>query len=409
MCSDLGQADVAIVGGGIAGLASALELSENGYSVTLVDAAQIGSGSTGWCAGILSASTTIDLQVLERQYGRDAAKRIASAVMASLSRYRERFGQADWQYGKTMYLAAKRADVKTMRAEQQVHEEYGMSSRFLNAEQIDRTWTGFYSAVEADAEHAVNPTKLIAAFREELARRGIRLLEGTKVENWQANGGVVTLNTSAGLITANHLVIATGLRTTDDSLQPLMLPAIGHIVVLQPNPAVAELVHRDGIIASWDSLQLYHYVRYMADGRMLIGGEEAAGTCAPTALDANDKHVRNLLAWAQEHHKFPLTEPERAWRASLIVPADGMPFIRSEDREGSRIITVVTDGLPMAMTMASSIVRLIQTGNDWLATCLSPRRKLPWEARLLARVRIPALRRLALRLAFAALRVRDAV
>ena len=46
------SADAAVVGGGLTGLITARWLSRAGLRVTLVEAARLGSGASGYCAGV---------------------------------------------------------------------------------------------------------------------------------------------------------------------------------------------------------------------------------------------------------------------------------------------------------------------------------------------------------------------
>ena len=48
-----GQYDIVIIGGGVAGLSTAMQLASRGASVTLLERAQLGNGSTGRAAGLL--------------------------------------------------------------------------------------------------------------------------------------------------------------------------------------------------------------------------------------------------------------------------------------------------------------------------------------------------------------------
>ncbi|HCK54313.1 MAG TPA: sarcosine oxidase subunit beta, partial [Planctomycetaceae bacterium] len=44
--------DIVIIGGGVAGLSTAMQLASRGASVTLLEREQLGNGSTGRAAGL---------------------------------------------------------------------------------------------------------------------------------------------------------------------------------------------------------------------------------------------------------------------------------------------------------------------------------------------------------------------
>src|SRR5437868_3441927 len=70
------ECDTAIVGGGVTGLAIARALCDK-QKVLVLESGQLGEGSTGWSAGILSLSTTLDLDQVELHLGEQCARNIA--------------------------------------------------------------------------------------------------------------------------------------------------------------------------------------------------------------------------------------------------------------------------------------------------------------------------------------------
>ena len=69
------RVDVAIVGGGFTGVATALELSEKGYKVALIEANKIAWGATGRNGGQVTGSLSGDAAMtkqLRRQIGNEA-------------------------------------------------------------------------------------------------------------------------------------------------------------------------------------------------------------------------------------------------------------------------------------------------------------------------------------------------
>jgi glycine/D-amino acid oxidase-like deaminating enzyme len=404
--------DVAIIGGGIVGVCAALELSRRGHAVALLESETIGAGSSGWCAGILSASTTVDLATVGRAFGAQRAGHILHAVTDALARYGSEFGdQCAWQTGSSIYLAARRRHVRRFAGEMAAHNAYGIPAAQLFAEQLRPHWRGFPGAIEVPNEHGVDPVALLNAIAARAAAHGALLLEHTPALGWAVEQGRVRVATERGTIAARHLLVATGLSGLTDSerrrINGYMIPVTGHIAVTQPSPAVAQMA-ANGVAAAWDTLALYHYVRYMPDGRLLIGGEEKPGVAPPAAIATDDSHVLRLHQWAKDHHAFDVPPVEQAWRATLLFPADGLPFVQARQVDSCRIVSVVTDGLPFGMALSTALASLFEDGGHWLTDCLSTRRHMPLTARL-AKTLPPntLMQRLAHRAAFKAMEWRD--
>ena len=63
------RAETAIVGGGLAGLATALSLAERGRTAVLIEARTIGAGASGRNGGMVSAGFAAPTRLLERAAG----------------------------------------------------------------------------------------------------------------------------------------------------------------------------------------------------------------------------------------------------------------------------------------------------------------------------------------------------
>src|SRR5699024_10473680 len=68
------KVDVAIVGGGVTGCSSALNLAERGYDVALLEANRVGWGASGRSGGQILTGFGTGLDVLARTLGQDGAR-----------------------------------------------------------------------------------------------------------------------------------------------------------------------------------------------------------------------------------------------------------------------------------------------------------------------------------------------
>src|SRR5262245_21686282 len=84
------EADVCIVGGGIAGCSTALHLAERGYKVVLLEAQRIGWGASGRSGGQALFGYACGQERLVRLVGRDAAHQLWQFSLAGLDLLRDR-------------------------------------------------------------------------------------------------------------------------------------------------------------------------------------------------------------------------------------------------------------------------------------------------------------------------------
>jgi gamma-glutamylputrescine oxidase len=81
--------DVAVVGGGLAGLSAAIELADRGYRVVLLEARQVGSGASGRNGGQAIVGLACEQGTIEEQLGLDEARRIWGMTIEALDLIRQ--------------------------------------------------------------------------------------------------------------------------------------------------------------------------------------------------------------------------------------------------------------------------------------------------------------------------------
>src|SRR4051795_13076235 len=77
--------DVAVLGGGIAGLTTALLLKREGAKVAVVEAGRVGAGVTAYTTAKVTSLHGIQYQSVESSFGEDGARAYAEANEAGLA------------------------------------------------------------------------------------------------------------------------------------------------------------------------------------------------------------------------------------------------------------------------------------------------------------------------------------
>src|SRR5580704_13103284 len=77
------RADVAVVGGGITGLSTALHAARSGASVVLLEAEEIGFGASGRNGGQVNPGLKPDPDTVERDFGADLGGRMNALAAAA--------------------------------------------------------------------------------------------------------------------------------------------------------------------------------------------------------------------------------------------------------------------------------------------------------------------------------------
>lgn len=417
------QCDTVIVGAGIVGLSAAKLLSKS-CKVVVLDEGEIGHGASGWNAGILSVATTVDLRIVERELGAESAQLLVSALARTLSDTRKELGLGDdvWQSGKSVYVAAKGRHRDILESELSIRAQYGLQTKFLDSKERSKFWKGFPYALALRGEHSVHPVKLLLKLASHVTANGGSVFENSPVGSWKHEGDRYFVKCGGYTIEAKNLVLSIGMKSLDAAetaaISKQLVPVTGYVFVTEPSEEIARLVSETGNIAMWDTLELYHYVRYLPDGRVLVGGEELAGATPFTALAPSDAHIRRLYQWAQSRHAVKLPPIQHCWKASLIIPVDGLPLMKVRKEGENLLVSAVTDGLPAGLMLGRAVADVVFCGGGdsdvqkqaKLFELLSRTRKLGLESKMLALLpNWRSLRTLSYRIAFAMLRILDRI
>lgn len=181
-------AEVVIVGGGIGGLALAVELRRRGFGRTVVvERSYVGSGASGRNVGRLRAiQLTEDLT------------RFALLCQAKYQRMGEEFGfnVLFWRAGY-MWLLYEPEEVERMRPLVSMHHRLGVRSELLDPEDVYRLIPHLRSgeAVVGGLTHAgdgiVHHDAAVWAYFETARRLGVEVLQNTLVTGIKVAGGQV--------------------------------------------------------------------------------------------------------------------------------------------------------------------------------------------------------------------------
>ena len=130
-------------------------------------------------------------------------------------------------------------------------------------------------AIRTRGNAQLNPLQACAGLIDAAVRRGAAIFERSTINRIRRIEGGVRLYSSKGTIDARHVVIATGYATRH--FRPLAGRfRLRHTYVLATNPLGFIARRRLGMrkVMLWDTERPYHYVRWTADRRLLLGGAD---------------------------------------------------------------------------------------------------------------------------------------
>lgn len=332
---------VLIVGGGIAGLASAWELARNGIQVSLLERRQAGQESSWAGAGILSA-------LLPWDYRRPVNR----LIQASLALYPawvdalRKVATTDPEYRQTGMLVLPPFDAQA--ADRWLNERaLGLESLPAEiAERLPGATAGLWLSHVAQVR---NP-RILSALRQACEATGVNISEMSQVNGLKTAGirvsGVVT---DAGLWQADDYLLTTGAWSAQllGSLSPNLpvRPVRGQMLLYQTAPGTLPcIVYRDG-----------GYLVPRADGLILAGSTVEDVGFDKSNTQAADQAIRQFAGDILP--SLAGAEPIQHWSGLRPGSPDNIPIIARHP--GLANLYMNTGHFRYGVTMAPASAALI--------------------------------------------------
>jgi gamma-glutamylputrescine oxidase len=274
------EADVCVIGGGIAGCSTALHLAERGYRVALLEAHRIGFGASGRSGGQAIAGYACGQPKLEALVGFENARRMWDVSVAGLQLIRDRVERhaidCDLHWGQ-MHVAIKARQREELLAEQRdLEQRYAYRQlRFMERTQVEsllatqRYCAGLYDAGGGHL-HPLNYTRGLAAAAQ---NAGAQIFENSAVTGLHIADPAI-VRTAEGSVKARFVALCS--NAYGDPLVPALrariMPVGTYIVATESlGQARVEALLRENIGVT-DSNFVLDYFRRSADHRLLFGG-----------------------------------------------------------------------------------------------------------------------------------------
>jgi gamma-glutamylputrescine oxidase len=290
------KARVAVIGGGFAGLNTALGLAERGLQdVVLLEREQVGHGASGRNGGFVFAGYSLGEQRLLEQLGETRARALFQRTIDGVHRIRQRiidYAIACDMVDEGVIWANWFRDPGVLRARQQLlAERYDVAWDWLHeAELRERIHSTRYheGLFERDALH-LHPLNYAIGLAQAAAGHGVRIHEHSGVRHLERQDGRWHVRTASGEVLAEQVVLACGgyLAGLERSIDRAILPIATYVMVTEPlGERLTECLATRAAV--YDTRFAFDYYRPLPDTRLLWGGRISV-------LDRSPRAVQRLL------------------------------------------------------------------------------------------------------------------
>ncbi|MDB5336152.1 MAG: dependent oxidoreductase [Planctomycetaceae bacterium] len=315
------EADVCVVGAGIAGMTTAYLLASRGNSVVLIDDGPLAGGQSQRTTAHLTNALDDRYFELEKVHGVEGSRLAADSHSQAIDRIES-------------IIISEGIDCDFQRIDGYLFTLPGESPRMLEKELAAAHRAGLNgveivpnapqpslqtgACLKFPRQGQFHPLKYFMGLGRAIEKCGGRIYCQTHVKSVEGGDTGRVTTEDRYTVTAKDIVIATNvpinnLLAIHTKQAPYLTYAIGATV---PRGSVAPGLY-------WDTLDPYHYIRLQSNSdatdTLIIGGEDhKAGQ-----VRDQQEHWQRLESWARQH--FPLiTTIDYQWSGMVMETTDGL-------------------------------------------------------------------------------------
>lgn len=341
------QADIhtgiAILGGGIAGLSTALELLDRGYEVTVFESAVIGAGTTGGSTGHLDAHPEMGPLALSRSLGLKKSRQYVGLRLDAIEAIESRVDAAsEFQRIPAYFYSENPDDEDSLRNQADLALQMGLNVDPHATIPYPNAACGY----RIDGMARMDSLAYVRHLAKLVSDRGGRIFENSMVAG-PVESKPASLAVNGSKVYFDQVVVAVHCNDTDALYLYLETPPYQSYVL------TARVSSQPPDALFWDNANPYFYTRRAtgSDPNLLLIGGCDHRTGAGDSREAE----KRLEAYAREH--FAVEEIICRWSAELFEPTDGLPIIGKVP--GKENVWIATGFSGVGLTWGTAAGRLL--------------------------------------------------
>ena len=330
------EADVCIVGAGIAGLSAAYQLTKDGQSVVVIDDGMVGRGMTGRTTAHIVNALDDRYYDIEKLHGEEGARFAAESHTAAIdlieANVREEKIDCQFERLDGFLFEPPGQGTDNLREELEACRRAGLKVEWVERAPIDAFNTG--PAIKFPSQAQFHPLYYLRGLAAAIEQRGGAIYTGTRVVDVQESEEGIAKTEDGHTIRARSFIVATNTPTNDRYvIHTKQAPYTTYVIGLRvPKGAITrglfwDMAEHAGEEDKPIGMVPYHYVR-LANGDspneeiLVVGGEDhKTGQADDFELRYDRLEEWTRIRWPQA------TEVVFRWSGQVMEPEDGVAFI----------------------------------------------------------------------------------
>lgn len=360
--------DVAVIGGGIAGMTAALALKRAGLTVAVLEAARVGTGVTGNTTGKVTSLHRLAYSELAARHGAGTAGAYGQANEAAIDHVAGVVAAEGIDCGfrrVANYTYAESAPALALvQEEAALAGRLGLPASFTTDVPLPFAVRG---AVRFDGQAQIHALRYVQGLARAVDGNGSFVFEESPATGLR-DGSPAVVATERGSVRAKEIIVATNMPFGDNGLFAGRCYAHRSYIVAGRSaspPLDATFVSVD------EPMRSILTVDVEGASYVLAGGE---GHPATESVDSAERYGR-LAAFARD--RLGAGEIAFRWSTQDAMPADGLPYVGLMGPE-SRHVHVITGLRKWGLTNGTAAALILRdtlcgTANPWAAVFDSTR------------------------------------
>jgi glycine/D-amino acid oxidase-like deaminating enzyme len=370
---------VAIIGGGFAGLSTALHLAEQGTDAIVLEAQEPGWGASGNNGGQLNPGLKLDPGTIEAAFGADLGRRMIAFAYNTptftLDLIRRHQIACEARQNGTLRAAYHEANAAAVEITAEQCMRRGMPVTVLDRNAV-RTATGTDRYVRAMLDRRggdLQPLSYARGLARAVIAAGAAIHGQTPATSLRRESGRWRIDTPRAVVRAEKILIATNGFTDDlwSDLRRTIVPVFSSIASTEslPDDIALQIMPTRSVL--YESGHITVYYRIDASNRLLMGGRgPMQWICDPSAVAYLTRYAARL---------WPALRGVRwthGWNSRLAMTADHYPHVHEPGPGALIYLGCNGRGVALATAMGQQLARRLTEGEageiDMPITSLRP-------------------------------------
>ncbi len=362
--------DVVIIGAGITGLTAALELTEAGLKVMVVEARRVGYGATGGSTGNLYSIVAGGLAPLRKKWNDDVLRDVVRARAGAIDYIEEvvnRFG-IDCQFHRRplhrVVTTDDQASITMLDSEHEAMQAAGLEVQVIETSPLP---FGISKGLRIENQAQFNALTYTQELARAVTQLGTVVHENSPVRSVDKKQGV--LHTDQARVTAAHIVHATHTPKGISMVQAEMIASREYGL----SARLDQGEYPEGIFFVHDPFHSIRSYSHEGEQYLIVIGEKHK-----TGDGKQEEHCAGRLR-AYTEANFSVKSFDHEWSNQQYSPADSLPYIgHMPGQDNAYLATGFSgDGLVWGTLAATMISDMVQQREQPWYRHLSPKRFTP--------------------------------